>query len=398
MLNPTQTGSQSRNSTSCSSTHKQYKVELPISNPFSSRSTPARPVPFGRKANQPKQAKGALKGFLTANLGPVLGHSPTLANAPRPPPISIGQLASTLKKLPDRACGPDAISTQLLRNAPPHALPALLKLIQEMEATATLPTQLQMSWRCSLRCSGCKGLFRSLKRHEMPFLRPHQALPREERMPKRISQWGDIWQVPDRPILIPCVEQLIGKGQEEARQMKPLAEGHIWHSIKQLALKAPGIGFDFLKALPFSAMADLKELFHSIEATAMIPSQWGTSLIALLPKSQVIKRPIALVATMYCLWCRLRNGHTKSWAQNIEDKYPWERAVPGTECLQVALKRAFMTEHHQAHRRTVVSVLLDMSNFYDRICWQKLATRWLDSSRSCSNGHAGVQRHTHFGS
>ena len=39
----------------------------------------------------------------------------------------------------------DAITTQLLRNAPPHALPSLLNLLQEMETTATMPTQLQMS-------------------------------------------------------------------------------------------------------------------------------------------------------------------------------------------------------------------------------------------------------------
>ena len=60
-----------------------------------------------------------------------------MAQAAQLPPITIGQLA-----IPDRAC---SLSTQLLRNAPPHALPALHKLIQEMEATATLPTQLQMS-------------------------------------------------------------------------------------------------------------------------------------------------------------------------------------------------------------------------------------------------------------
>ena len=157
------------------------------------------------------------------------------------------------------------------------------------------------------------------------------------------------------------MEHMIQKGQAAAQQLPPLTEAQIWYTIKQLALKAPGldgIGFDFLKALPFSAMADLKELFHQIEAAAMIPSQWGTSLIALLPKSQALERPIALVATLYRLWCRLRSGQTKLWAQNIQDEYLWERAVPGTECLQVALKRAFMTEHHQAHRRTVVSVLL----------------------------------------
>ena len=61
------------------------------------------------------------------------------------PELTIGHLAKTLKKLPDRACGPDAISTQMLRTAPPQALPGLLKIFQDIETTATLTTQLQMS-------------------------------------------------------------------------------------------------------------------------------------------------------------------------------------------------------------------------------------------------------------
>ena len=260
-------------------------------------------------------------------------------------------------------------------------------------------TEEYRQWLAQATQKGCRGLYRTLKKDELPYMRPFQDQPRSERMAKRVQQWGDIWQTQDQPVLIASMEQMIQRGQAAAQQLPPLTEAQIWYTIKQLALKAPGldgIGFDFLKALPFSAMADLKELFHQIEAAAMIPSQWGTSLIALLPKSQVIERPIALVATLYRLWCRLRNGQTKLWAQRIQDEYPWERAVPGTECLQVALKRAFMTEHHQAHRRTVVSVLLDLSNFYDRINLQKLANRWLDSSYPAT--HAALAMQVYAGS
>lgn len=49
-----------------------------------------------------------------------------------------------LKGLPDKACGPDAVPTQLLKAAPPLALPALLQLFQTMENQAELPTQMQM--------------------------------------------------------------------------------------------------------------------------------------------------------------------------------------------------------------------------------------------------------------
>ena len=59
-------------------------------------------------------------------------------------PLTLGQLAWTLKHLPDKACGPDAITAQLLRAAPPLALPPLLHLFQEMEKQAQLPTQQQM--------------------------------------------------------------------------------------------------------------------------------------------------------------------------------------------------------------------------------------------------------------
>ena len=54
-------------------------------------------------------------------------------------PLTIGQLARVLKGLPDKACGPDAVSTQLLKAAPPLSLPSLLQLFQTMEAQAELP-------------------------------------------------------------------------------------------------------------------------------------------------------------------------------------------------------------------------------------------------------------------
>ena len=61
------------------------------------------------------------------------------------PPLTYEQFSKTLKKLPDKACGPDAITTQLLRTAPKQALQPLLGILQAMEAKAELPTQLTMS-------------------------------------------------------------------------------------------------------------------------------------------------------------------------------------------------------------------------------------------------------------
>ena len=59
-------------------------------------------------------------------------------------PLTQGMLQRVLKALPDRASGPDAVSTQMLKSIPPLALTPLLQLLQTMENTAELPTQLQM--------------------------------------------------------------------------------------------------------------------------------------------------------------------------------------------------------------------------------------------------------------
>ena len=65
------------------------------------------------------------------------------AQAQQLPPLTAGKLNHILKALPDKASGPDAVSTQLLRSIPPLALSPLLKLFQTMEEEAELPTQLR---------------------------------------------------------------------------------------------------------------------------------------------------------------------------------------------------------------------------------------------------------------
>ena len=217
-------------------------------------------------------------------------------------------------------------------------------------------TQTYREWLTKATQKGCRGLYRTLKKDELAYLRPFQDQPRQERMESRKQQWGAIWSIRQEPLHLPQLQELIRQGAEFGQRMPPLHPKQIWHTIKHLSLKAPGldgIGFDFLKALPYQAMQDIAQVFHQLEAQAVIPQQWTTSLIALLPKSADIERPIALVATLY---------------------------RPGTECLQVALRRAFLTEHHNSMKRTVVSVLLDMSNFYDRIKLEALCNRWLDSN------------------
>ena len=51
-------------------------------------------------------------------------------------------------------------------------------------------TEEYRQWLTQATQKGCRGLFRMLKKDELPYLRPFQDLPRAERMPKRVQQWG----------------------------------------------------------------------------------------------------------------------------------------------------------------------------------------------------------------
>lgn len=55
--------------------------------------------------------------------------------------------------------------------------------------------QAYKEWLNKASGKGCRGLFRSLKKDEMPYLRPFQDRPRVDRMALRTQQWGEIWGI-----------------------------------------------------------------------------------------------------------------------------------------------------------------------------------------------------------
>lgn len=103
-----------------------------------------------------------------------------------------------------------------------------------------------------------------------------------------------------------------------------------------------------------------------------------------------------MVATLYRLWCKLRWPVLQKWQAELVTTMPWERAIPGTECLQVALRRAFSVEHHKALNRTVISVLWDLSNFYDRLDLERLYDKW--KSANYPPLHAAFAMQVYLGS
>ena len=139
-------------------------------------------------------------------------------------------------------------------------------------------------------------------------------------MTLRLQQWGEIWGLGSQPLQLICLEELKQLGVQEASHFDPLTPGFVWRTIRGLSNKASGlgeIGFDMLKCLPYEAMGDLVQYFHAVEAAGVVPIQWQSNLIALIPKSAAIERPIALVASLYRLWCKLR------WLLNsVRDETP----------------------------------------------------------------------------
>ena len=230
---------------------------------------------------------------------------------------------------------------------------------------------------------GYKQLFKTLKRGEEAFLRPFSEIPYVERMEARLNQWHQIWQIQDHPIELEMEEEIIRKGIEEAGQWDPISIEYTMKVIKKLGQKAAGIdgiSNDFLKCLPWEGVKEMVKIMEQAEVNGKLPAQWTTSLIVLIPKSIIIERPIALVSVVHRLWCKLRNGPIRAWQSTLATLMPWEKSVPGSQCLWIALRRLFKCEVNRTSEKYVVSILCDLSNFYDCIDLSKLSRRWEQAS------------------
>ena len=226
---------------------------------------------------------------------------------------------------------------------------------------------------------GLKSLYKVLKRDEAPYLRPFQSVSVEERQVLRLKQWKEIWNCQDHELHLPMLEDICSKGRTRARKLPPLQAGHMQKLARRLPQKASGIdgiSNDLLRNLPFEGFEALAQMLMTYEQEGVIPQQWQANLVVLIPKSEQIERPIALVSTVYRLWCKMRADELRQWQAGLDVQMPWERARPGCQVLHIALKRLLQAEVMTANKRFVVSVLCDLSNFYDRISLSKLTERW----------------------
>jgi hypothetical protein len=138
---------------------------------------------------------------------------------------------------------------------------------------------------------------------------------------------------------------------------------------------ADGITFAMVKALPSQAFDALAEVFDCVEANLVIPEQWACTQLSLLPKNELCERPIALTSVGYRLWACARQEAVKKWVAEAQALSPWDKAVPGGRCLDVAMKRLIHGEISAKTDRHMISVLVDLKNFYDHVDFHLLEKR-----------------------
>ena len=108
-----------------------------------------------------------------------------------------------------------------------------------------------------------------------------------------------------------------------------------------------------------------------MERTAELPTQLQMHLAVMLPKNQKLERPITLTSTLWRLWRRLRKPLLDQWQQNLPPSMSHDRARPGANVLHVALER-LRQEVTKARQQHGITVLMDMSTFYDTINLRRL--------------------------
>ena len=266
----------------------------------------------------------------------------------------------------------DQMAAQLERQANQQEQKAKEQVLDE-------ETQQYREWLVKGYTKGFKALFKCLKRSEEPYQRPFQEVPYIERMQKRWQQWDQIWHIRDEPIHIPNAEEIEQRGFQAAKELPEIKLEHAMRIIRRLGQKAAGpdgISNDLLKALPWEGVKELIYMMREVELTGKAPKQWITSMVTMIPKNSSIERPIALVSVIHRLWCRLRKDLIDTWQAGLTTTMPWERAIPGNQCLTIAISRLLRTETFQANQKSVISVLCDLSTFYDRIDLVKLCQRW----------------------
>ncbi|CAE7622030.1 unnamed protein product [Symbiodinium sp. CCMP2592] len=261
----------------------------------------------------------------------------------------------------------------VLKGVAPSAFPELIQVSeQQFRHHSKLWMQKQSAsygkWLKQASCKGLRGLFTSVKAEEAVQLRPFLHQPVQDRIYLRWRQWFELWSAPGGvdPALLSDLRQ---RARMQAKELGPIPLDQAVAAFKRVPSKAPGIDgwtFEVLKNLQRPAVASIISFLHHCETEATWPAQMVFALIALLPKSEKRERPIALLHVLYRTWVRMRWKLVSDWQFQYCKAAVWDKAMPGSQVLDVALGRLLRGEAARQSGQHLVTIFIDMETFYDR--------------------------------
>ena len=225
-----------------------------------------------------------------------------------------------------------------------------------------------LKWLRQASAKGSRGLFKSVKAEEAVHLRPFLDHPLQDRIYLRWRQWFDLWSDPqgvDHELL----NELKCRAMLQARELGPIPVDQAIAAFKRVPTKAPGLDgwtCEVLRNLQAPAVEAIVAFLHHCELEATWPDQMVYALIALLPKSEKRERPIALLHVLYRTWVRMRWKLVSEWQIRYSSAAVWDKAMPGSQVLDVALGRLIRGEATRMQGHHLITVFIDMETFYDR--------------------------------
>ena len=154
--------------------------------------------------------------------------------------------------------------------------------------------------------------------------RPFQDLPSASRIEAR------------EQLHVRGIQKLKRVAQAQAQQLKPIDSSLLQKIVRRLPNKAAGpdgISYDFLRHLPYPAVAKLAQLLTEMEKEAELPIQLRHTNIVMIPKSERIERPIALTSCLHRLWNSYRKHDLHKWQLGLDKDMPWDHSCQTSQRL-----------------------------------------------------------------
>ena len=121
-----------------------------------------------------------------------------------------------------------------------------------------------------------------------------------------------------------------------SEQLEPITMADLERGLKMLSTNT-AVGIDQwspgqLRALSPEAKELLLNILQDIETTKAWPGYTYYNSIVLMGKPNGGVRPIALMATIYRLWTKIRRPHIVQWERAHAG--PWDAAIKGSSALR----------------------------------------------------------------